>query len=54
MYCSKEFVMNAVTLNEAKQNSGYWSRRIHEEHRLVYAATSTEVVIVACRYHYSK
>jgi toxin YoeB len=33
---------------------GYWSRRINDEHRLVYIATTTEVTIVACRYHYSK
>lgn len=32
--------------------SGYWSRRITHEHRLVYKASETEVVIVACRYHY--
>jgi toxin YoeB len=32
--------------------AGYWSRRISEEHRLVYAATATEAVIVACRYHH--
>lgn len=32
--------------------SGYWSRRITDEHRLVYSATETEVVIIACRYHY--
>lgn len=34
--------------------TGYWSRRITDEHRLVYAATATEVTIVACRYHYRK
>jgi toxin YoeB len=32
--------------------SGYWSRRITDEHRLIYAATATEVTIIACRYHY--
>lgn len=32
--------------------SGYWSRRISDEHRLVYSATATEVTIVACRFHY--
>lgn len=32
--------------------SGYWSRRIDETNRLVYRATETELVIVACRYHY--
>ncbi|MHB1591213.1 MAG: Txe/YoeB family addiction module toxin [Sulfuricella sp.] len=32
--------------------SGYWSRRIDEANRLVYRATDTELVIIACRYHY--
>lgn len=31
---------------------GYWSRRINKEHRLVYKATKTEIIIVQCRYHY--
>jgi toxin YoeB len=34
--------------------SGFWSRRINEEHRLVYTIKEGEVVIVACRYHYGK
>lgn len=34
--------------------TGTWSRRINDEHRLVYVATATEVTILACRYHYSK
>ncbi|PCI38078.1 MAG: Txe/YoeB family addiction module toxin [Thiotrichales bacterium] len=32
--------------------SGYWSRRIDLEHRLVYKVTDTAIVIVQCRYHY--
>jgi toxin YoeB len=32
--------------------SVYWSRRIDESHRLVYRATYTELVIIACRFHY--
>ncbi|MFF4401168.1 Txe/YoeB family addiction module toxin [Streptomyces sp. NPDC001480] len=32
--------------------SGYRSRRIDDEHRLVYRATEKEVVIVKARYHY--
>jgi toxin YoeB len=32
--------------------SGYWSRRIDDEHRLVYRATEKEVVIIKARYHY--
>ncbi|MGC4946356.1 Txe/YoeB family addiction module toxin [Streptomyces sp. DT224] len=33
--------------------SGYWSRRIDDEHRLVYRATESELVIVQARYHYT-
>jgi len=29
-----------------------WSRRIDEEHRLVYEVSETKIRILACRYHY--
>lgn len=32
--------------------SGYWSRRIDREHRLVYKADARDITIVQCRYHY--
>ena len=32
---------------------GYWSRRITQEHRLVYKATADELRIAACRFHYN-
>ncbi|AXH34841.1 Txe/YoeB family addiction module toxin [Humibacter sp. BT305] len=32
--------------------SGYWSRRITEEHRLIYKVIDEEVRVAACRYHY--
>ena len=32
--------------------SGYWSRRINSEHRLVYGVSEAELVIISCRYHY--
>jgi len=32
---------------------GYWSRRINEEHRLVYKVTDAAIVIISCKYHYS-
>lgn len=32
--------------------SGYWSRRIDSEHRLVYTVTDTEIIVIACRFHY--
>jgi toxin YoeB len=31
---------------------GAWSRRIDEEHRLVYLVTAEELVILAARYRY--
>jgi toxin YoeB len=31
---------------------GYWSRRIDQEHRLVYKVTDEAIIIVACKYHY--
>jgi toxin YoeB len=36
-----------------KENlKGYWSRRINQEHRLVYAVEQNAVIILQCRYHY--
>jgi toxin YoeB len=32
--------------------SGYWSRRITLEHRLVYQVVENELYIISCRYHY--
>ena len=30
---------------------GYWSRRITDEHRLVYRVVEDDIRIAACRYH---
>lgn len=36
-----------------KENlSGFWSRRIDESNRLVYAVDDNQITIIACRYHY--
>lgn len=32
--------------------SGYWSRRIDREHRLVYRVDKEMITVVQCRYHY--
>ena len=32
--------------------AGYWSRRITDEHRLVYKIDGDDIRIAACRYHY--
>jgi toxin YoeB len=34
--------------------AGYWSRRITEEHRLVYKIAEDEIRIAACRHHYGR
>lgn len=36
-----------------KENlSGFWSRRIDDTNRLVYAVDDTSITIISCRYHY--
>lgn len=32
--------------------SGYWSRRMNREHRLIYKVTEETIFIAQCRYHY--
>ena len=32
--------------------AGKWSRRINDEHRLVYQVEGDHLIIYACRYHY--
>lgn len=34
--------------------SGYWSRRINDEHRLVYSVSHEYLTVIACRYHYER
>ncbi len=33
--------------------AGYWSRRINDEHRIVYKYQSHEILIAQLRYHYT-
>ncbi|WP_027694922.1 Txe/YoeB family addiction module toxin [Vibrio litoralis] len=36
-----------------KENlSGFWSRRIDDTNRLVYAVDAQAITIISCRYHY--
>lgn len=36
-----------------KENlSGFWSRRIDDTNRLVYAVDNQAITIISCRYHY--
>ncbi len=32
--------------------TGFWSRRIDESNRLVYAIDDNQLTIISCRYHY--
>jgi len=32
--------------------SGFWSRRITDEHRFIYEADDNSIGIVSCRFHY--
>ncbi|NQZ30367.1 MAG: Txe/YoeB family addiction module toxin [Oceanospirillaceae bacterium] len=36
-----------------KENlSGFWSRRIDESNRVVYAVNDSHITVISCRYHY--
>ncbi len=38
-----------------KENlSGFWSRRIDDTNRLVYAVNDSHLTIISCRYHYQR
>ena len=32
--------------------SGYWSKRITNEHRLVYRVEEEQLIIISCKFHY--
>ncbi len=34
--------------------SGWWSRRIDGEHRLIYRVVDDDLIIAQCRFHYQK
>jgi toxin YoeB len=34
--------------------SGFWSRRIDERHRIIYAVDDDAITVLACRYHYGE
>lgn len=34
--------------------SGCWSKRINDEHRLIYRVTADALIIMQCRFHYQK
>ncbi len=34
------------------EKNGYWSRRIDEEHRIIYEVMGDTISIMQCRFHY--
>ncbi|MEQ7155089.1 Txe/YoeB family addiction module toxin [Brevundimonas aurifodinae] len=34
--------------------AGWWSRRIDQEHRLIYRVLDDNLLIAQCRYHYAR
>lgn len=36
------------------ERAGWWSRRITQEHRLIYRVRDGGVEVAACRFHYGK
>ena len=31
---------------------GYWSKRITDEHRLVYKVENDQLIVISCKFHY--
>lgn len=51
--CQREPFVGTGKPEALKQNlSGFWSRRITGEHRLVYKVEDNILYIAQCRYHY--
>ena len=52
-YCTRSPFTGLGKPELLKQNwSGWWSRRITDEHRLVYRVKDNALEIAQCRYHY--
>ena len=51
--CLREPFSGIGKPEKLKENlSGYWSRRITQEHRLVYKYEEGTLFIASCRFHY--
>ena len=50
-----EFLIGGIGKPEPLKHelAGCWSKRIDQEHRLVYQVLDETIRILACRYHYS-
>ncbi len=52
-YGQLDGAMQVVSFSEARESlSGCWSRRIDDEHGLIYRLEGATLMILACRYHY--
>ena len=51
---TKRFPFEGIGKSEPlKENlSGFWSRRVDESNRLVYAVSDSYITVISCRYHY--
>lgn len=55
MDCSKTPFEGIGKPEPLKNNlSGFWSRRINETDRVVYAVNDTTIYVISCRGHYNK
>ena len=47
-----EGIGNPKHLNMEDLGYDAWSRRINQEHRIVYTVTEKQIIFLQCRYHY--
>ncbi len=47
-----EGIGNPKPLNMKDLGYKAWSRRINQEHRIVYTVTEKQIIFLQCRYHY--
>ena len=62
MYSRIEYLIDSVQQNPyagigkpeplKHKYKGFWSRRITDEHRLIYQIKNDEIRVVKCRFHY--
>jgi toxin YoeB len=45
-------ILNRINKLIKHSLAGYWSRRINDEHRMVYKVTDDALLIAQLRYHY--
>lgn len=50
--CREPFIGSGKPEPLKENYSGYWSRRIDKQNRLIYSVSDTDTIVVACRFHY--